>query len=268
VEIKNFTLTKSGNGRSGGSFHVRQRACLLAVLAGGLVLSGCDTRDVSMQVELASLREKIRKAEAERDLAAKDKTEAEQSLERGSLLPVATLKDGLGKAMKSLEQNAIAAFPGYRPAPGKAGRIFYAYETTDPYRSTLELNLVPISGSALTPELPKVAVEIRAGSDGVWQVPGQSTLRELQAAAVAKTSADRRAPAEPPASAPPQKRPQQAVQQPAQPPGGSARVIDWGDSQSSSGERQPAPEQPASRKPQPSGNAPHATESHEIRFNN
>ena len=227
-----------------------------------------------MQVELAGLREKIRKAEADRDLAAKDKTSAEQSLERGSLLPVATLKEGLGKAMKSLEQNAIAAFPGYRPAPGKAGRIFYIFESADPYRATLELSLVPISGSALTPELPKVTVEARAGIDGVWQVPSQSTLRELQAAAVAKTGADRRAPAEPPATPPP-KRPQpqpaqqaqQPVQQLSQPSSGSAKVIDWGDAPSGGGDRQPAPEQPAPRKPQPSGNSPRATESHEIRFN-
>ena len=228
-----------------------------------------------MQVELAGLREKIRKAEAERDLAAKDKAEAEQSLERGSLLPVEMLKDGLDKAMKSLEKNAIAAFPGYRPAPGKAGRIFYAYEMTDPYQTTLELNLVPISGSALTPELPKMVVEIRAGTDGVWQVPGQPRLRELQAAAVARTSAVQRAPSEPPAASVPQKRPQQAAQQQApqlaQPPGGSARIINWGDSQSRSGATQPAPaqpapEQPAPRNPQPSGNTPRATESHEIRF--
>ena len=163
----------------------------MAGLAALILLSGCDTRDVSIQVELAGLREKIRKAEAERDVAAKDKATAEQNLERGSLLSIASLKEGLGKAMKSLDQNAIAAFPGYRPAPVKAGRIFYVYELTDPYRCALELNLVPISGSALTPELPKITVEVRAGSDGVWQVPGLATLRELQAAAVAKAGADR-----------------------------------------------------------------------------
>ena len=272
METKKFTLKLCGNRRPVRSFWA-VRLGVLAAIGAGVLLSGCDTRDVSMQVELAALREKIRKAEAERDLAAKDKSAAEQNLEKGSLLPVATLKDGLGKAMKSLEQNAISAFPGYRPAPGKYSRIFYAYDAADPYRTNLELWLVPISGSALTPELPKVAVEIRAGADGVWQVPGQSTLRELQAAAVAKTSSDGRAPADPPtASSPPQKRPQppaqQPVQQPSQPAGGSARMIDWGDSSQRSSGGQPAPEQSAPRKPQPSGNAPRATESHEIRFNN
>jgi hypothetical protein len=214
-----------------------------------------------MQAELAGLREKIRKAEAERDLSAKDKTDTAQDPSRGSLLPADTLKENLNKAMKTLEQNAIAAFPGYRPAPGKIGRLFYVYDAADPYRATVELNLQPISGSALTPELPKVLLEARAGIDGVWQMPGQSTLRELQAAAVARNSGDRRAP-EP--SAAPKVR--------SQPPGpqssGSARVIDWGDSRSSAEQRrQPAAEQPAARSQQPSGNTPRATESYEIRFN-
>jgi len=222
-----------------------------------------------MQAELAGLREKIRKAESERDLAAKDKAAAEQGLARGNILPVASLKEGLDKGLKSLDQTAKAAFPGYRPAPAKAGRIFYLYESSDPYRATVELNLVPISGSALTPDLPKVVFESRAGADGTWQMPGQSVLRELQAAAVARSSpAAERKPQAEPAPAPPS-RPQQSAQQPQPQPqqGGSARVIDWGDSRGGGEARKPPADQPAPKSAQPSGNTPRAAESYEIRFN-
>jgi hypothetical protein len=258
METKNSILSRLRNHRRSGPIRIFARARMAAGLAFLVMLSGCDNRDVSMQAELAGLREKIRKAEAERDLSAKDKTDANQDPSRGGLLPADTLKENLAKAMKALEQNAIAAFPGYRPAPGKIGRLFYVYDAADPYRATVELNLQPISGSALTPELPKVLVEARAGGDGVWQMPGQSTLRELQAAAVARNSGDRR-PAEP------------AAKIRSQPPGpqssGSARVIDWGDPRNSAEPRQPAAEQPAARSQQPSGNTPRATESYEIRFN-
>ncbi len=233
---------------------------LFAALPWIVLLSGCDRQDVSLQAELASLREKIRLAEADRDLAAKDQAAAKQEASRASLLPVADLKESLGKAMKSFEQNAIAAFPGYRPSPGKAGRIFYVYEAAEPYRASLELILVPISDSALTPELPKVLVEARAGVDGLWQMPSQAALREFQAAAVARSAGDRRPLQEP--AAPKSRNP---APQPAPQPGGSARVIDWGDSQGPAEARKPEP--PAQRSSQPSGQAPRAAESYEIRFN-
>ncbi|MEI8311985.1 MAG: hypothetical protein WCH98_14645, partial [Verrucomicrobiota bacterium] len=190
---------------------------LPAVFASICFLGGCENRDVSLQSELAGLREKIRKAEQERDQAERDRVTAEQALARGSLLPAPTLKEGLDRALKSLEQTAAATFPGYRPAPVKAGRIFYLFESDAPYRSSVELSLVPISGSALTPELPKLVVEARAGLDGEWQMPGQAALREFQAAAVARSSM-------------PGDRPQQAGQAATSPnrpqtQAGSARVI-------------------------------------------
>lgn len=234
------------------------RMLLPAVFASLFFLGGCESHDASLQAELAVLREKIRKAEQERDLASKEKADAEQALARGCLLAVATLKDGLDRSLKSLEQSATAAFPGYRPAPLKAGRIFYLYESDAPYRSPVELSLVPISGSALTPELPKMVVEARAGLDGEWQMPGQAALRELQAAAVARSSGpgDRRPQAEP--TAPSQNRPDPQV--------GSVKMINWGDPSAGTVPR-PASEQTAPRGSQPSGNTPRATESYEIRFN-
>jgi hypothetical protein len=263
VETKNFfhQIPQTRLPRRGAG-HLFSCLPVFASLPLLVFLSGCDRQDVSLQAELASLREKIRLSEADRDLAVKDKAAAEQEAARSSLLAVAALKESLGKAMKSFEQNAAAAFPGYRPSPGKAGRIFYVYEAAEPYRASLELVLVPISDSALTPELPKVLVEARAGVDGVWQMPSQAALRELQAAAVARNTGDRRPQQEP---APPKSRTQQPSAQPAQQPGGSARVIDWGDSQGSGETRKPEP--PAQRSSQPSGNTPRAAESYEIRFN-
>ena len=235
-----------------------QQMFLPVVFALAVFLGGCENRDASLQAELAGLREKIRKTEQERDQAAKDKAVAEQSLARGSLLPAATLKEGIDRALKSLEQTAAATFPGYRPAPIKAGRIIYLYESKEPYRSPVELSLVPISGSALTPELPKMVVEARAGLDGEWQVPGQAALRELQVAAVARSSAttDRRPQAEP--AAPSQNRQEPQV--------GSVKVINWGDPPGGAVPR-PAAGQAPPRSSQPSGNTPRATESYEIRFN-
>lgn len=257
-------LSERGRGRNKPPVRVFAAAAALA-----LFLSGCESRDVSLQAELAGLREKIRKSEQERDLAVRDRSDAEKELARGSLLPVATLRDALGDALKPLEQSAASAFPGYRPAPPKAGRIFYLYEAAAPYRAPVELALHPISISALTPELPKIVFEARAGADGAWQMPSASMLRELQAEALARSTS---VPFQQQAPVPPG-RPQASAQPPAQPQGpptsGGARVIEWGDSRGAGSARQP--EQPtapsAPRAPQQSGNTPRAAESYEIRFN-
>jgi len=236
-----------------------------AAAALAIFLSGCESRDVSLQAELAGLREKIRKSEMERDLAVRDRSDAEKELARGSLLPVATLRDALGDALKPLEQSAASAFPGYRPVPPKVGRIFYLYEAAAPYRAPVELALHPISGSALTPELPKIVFEARAGADGAWQMPSASTLRELQAEALARSTSGPVQQQAPVLSG----RPQTPAQPQGPPTSGGARVIDWGDSRSAGSARQP--EQPAApsapRAPQQSGNTPRAAESYEIRFN-
>jgi hypothetical protein len=234
------------------------------IAAAGLVwiFSGCENRDVSLQAELAGLREKIRKAEEERDLALRDRSDAEKELARGSLLPVATLRSALDDALKGLTQSAASAFPGYRPAPPRAGKIFYLYESSAPYRAPVELALVPVSGSALTPELPKIVFEARAGSDGTWQMPPASVLRELQSEAVARNTAE---------PAPQQDPVRPGRSQPSAPPqsppnAGGARVIDWGDSKNNDAARQP--DQPAPpQAPRQSGNTPRAAESHQIRFN-
>ena len=210
-----------------------------------------------MQSELAELRERVRRAELERDEAVREKSQEVKHPAGLEIQPVSTLQKKFEEATKRFEQDVIATFPGYRPASVKRGKFLYVFDEQDPYRIPVELSLRPNSVSALTPEVPPVVFEARGTVDGEWKMPGQAALREMQAAASARAAsqshAGRRAPE--PAS------PLQA------PKGSSARIISWADEDSSAPRQSSRPQDSPAAAATPSANTPRATESYEIRFN-
>jgi hypothetical protein len=231
----------------------------LAVLLPGL-LTSCEGGDVSLQKELAELRERIRRAEQERDQAIRQKGEEADHRLGLEIRPVSVLQAKFEEAAKRLEQDAVASFPGYRPAGLRRGRFLYVFDEEEPYRIALELSLRPNATSALTPEIPPIEFEARATADGEWKMPGPPTLREMQAAASARaasqSSLGRRAQEQP---------------SPFQPPGegqaskgSAARIINWDER----GVPPPSPGAAESRgEPAPPGSkTPRASESYEIHF--
>ena len=226
------------------------------------LLASCEGRDVSLQNELAELRERVRRAEQERDSAIQEKSRQPDHAAGVEIQPVSTLQTKFEEAAKRFEQDVIATFPGYRPASIRRGKFAYVFDEQDPYRILLELSLRPNSTSALTPEVPPITFEARGTVDGEWRMPGQAALREMQAAASARAAsqshAGRRAqePASPQAPATAQSS-----------KGSGPRVVNWGNEDSSAplqpSRPQDSPAQPAS----PNANSPRASESYEIRLN-
>jgi hypothetical protein len=133
----------------------------LALLAACL-LASCEGGDVSLQGELAELRERVRRAEQERDRAMREKSREAEHHAGVEIQPVSTLQKKFEEAAKRFEQDVIATFPGYRPASIKHGKFAYVFDEQDPYRIPVELSLRPNSASALTPEVPQFSSR-RAG---------------------------------------------------------------------------------------------------------
>ncbi|MFZ0710953.1 MAG: hypothetical protein WAM53_13010, partial [Terrimicrobiaceae bacterium] len=121
----------------------------LAMLSACL-LASCEGRDVSLQNELAELRERVRRAEQERDSAMQEKSRQPERAAGVEIQPVSTLQTKFEEAAKRFEQDVIATFPGYRPASIRRGKFAYVFDERDPYRILLELSLRPNSTSALT----------------------------------------------------------------------------------------------------------------------
>jgi hypothetical protein len=242
---------------------VLRLACMVLAMLSACLLASCEGRDVSLQNELAELRERVRRAEQERDSAIQEKSRQPEHVAGVEIQPVSSLQTKFEEAAKRFEQDVIATFPGYRPASIRRGKFAYVFDEQDPYRILLELSLRPNSTSALTPEVPPISFEARGTVDGEWRMPGQAALREMQAAASARAAsqshAGRRAAQEPPSPQPP------ATAQ--SPKGSGPRVVNWGDEESSAPQQpsrpQDSPAQPAS----PNANSPRASESYEIRFN-
>jgi hypothetical protein len=241
---------------------VLRPARMVPALLSACLLASCEGRDVSLQNELAELRERVRRAEQERDLAIQEKSRQPEHAAGVEILPVSTLQTKFEEAARRFEQDVIATFPGYRPASIKRGKFVYVFDEQDPYRILLELSLRPNSTSALTPEVPPVSFDARGTVDGEWKMPGQAALREMQAAASARAAsqshtgrrAQETASPQPPGTAQSSK-------------GSVPRVVNWGDEDSPAPQQpsrpQDSPAQPAS----PNANSPRANESYEIRFN-
>jgi hypothetical protein len=234
----------------------------LALLTACL-LASCEGRDVSLQSELSELRERVRRAEQERDQAMREKSRESGRLAGVEIQPVSILQKKFEEAVKRFEQDVIATFPGYRPASIKRGKFAYVFDEQDPYRIPVELSLRPNSASALTPEVPPIAFHARGTADGEWKMPGQAALREMQAAASARAASqsqtERRAqesasPSQPPATAQSSKGP-------------SARIVSWGDEDSAAPQQSSRPQDSPAPHATPSANTPRADESYEIRFN-
>jgi hypothetical protein len=224
------------------------RSALAAASLSGLtfcLVAGCESGEVSLQKELAELREKARQAEEELSRSIRDKSAAEEKLSRVQLQSTETLRANFDQSRRRLEQDLISSFPGYRPAAINTGRLAYVYDNAEPYRLLLEVKLRPASSSALTPEVPPLVFEARAAADGIWQTPTQAALREMLAANSAQAASDSRTPPRTPDS--------------SKPTAPGARTINWPSS---------SPAQPPSIPTgAPSGNTPRASESYEIRFN-
>ncbi|HEY5704955.1 MAG TPA: hypothetical protein VIS96_05210 [Terrimicrobiaceae bacterium] len=249
MKTKNSSRRRHGFARMGPALLC---ACLL---------TSCEGGDVSLQSELAELRERVRRAEQERDDAKREQSRETERPSDVELQPVSTLQKNFEEAAKRLEQDVIATFPGYRPASIKRGKFAYFFDEQDPYRASVELSLRPNSASALTPQVPPIVFEARGTPDGEWKMPGQAALREMQAAASARAASQSQAGqrAQEPAS---------SSQTPAHSSKGSdSRTVSWGDEQSSAPQKssrdKDSPVAPAT----PSANTPRATESYEIRFN-
>ena len=233
----------------------------LAMLSACL-LASCEGRDVSLQNELAELRERVRRAEQERDSAMQEKSRQPERAAGVEIQPVSTLQTKFEEAAKRFEQDVIATFPGYRPASIRRGKFAYVFDEQDPYRILLELSLRPNSTSALTPEVPPITFEARGTVDGDWKMPGQAALREMQAAASARAAS--------------QSHTGRRAQEPAAPPppgaaqsskGSGPRVVNWGDEESSAPQQPARPQDSPSRPASPNTKSPRANESYEIRFN-
>jgi hypothetical protein len=225
-------------------------------------LASCEGGDASLQNELAELREKVRRAEQERDSAVQEKSRQAEQPAGVEIQPISTLQTKFEEAAKRFEQDVIATFPGYRPASIKRGKFAYVFDEQDPYRLLLELSLRPNSTSALTPEVPPIVFEARGTVDGEWKMPGQAALREMQAAASARAASQSHAgrrsqepalPSQPSATAQSSK-------------GSGARVVSWGDDDSSAPQQSSRPQDAPAPSGTPSANTPRATESYEIRF--
>ena len=233
------------------------RAQLGLALVLACLLASCEGGDVSLQNELAELREKVRRAELERDEAVREKSREVKSPPGLQIEPLSTLEQKFAEATKRFEGDVIATFPGYRPASVKRGKFLYVFDEPEPYRISVELSLRPNSVSALTPEVPPVVFEARGTADGEWKMPGQAALREMQAAssarAASQSQAGRRAP-----------EPASPLQSPK---GSSARTISWGDQDSSAPRQSSRPQDSPAAAATPNPNTPRATESYEIRFN-
>lgn len=210
-----------------------------------LMMAGCEGREVSLQKELAELREKARLAQEELSQSVREKAATEEKLSRVQLQTTETLRANFEQSRRRLEQDLISSFPGYRPAEINTGRLAYVYDNSEPYRLLLEVKLRPASSSALTPDVPPLVFEAKAGADGIWQTPTQAALRGMLAASSAQAASESRTPTRPPES--------------SKPPASNARTINW---PSSAPTQQPAIPTGAS-----SGNTPRASESYEIRFN-
>jgi len=234
----------------------------LALLTACL-LASCERGDVSLQGELAELRERVRRAEQERDQAMREKSREAGHLAGVEIQPVSTLQKKFEEAAKRFEQDVIATFPGYRPASIKSGKFAYVFDEQDPYRIPVELSLRPNSASALTPEVPPIVFQARGTAGGEWKMPGQAALREMQAAASARAAsqshAERRAqesasPSQPPATAQSSKGPR-------------AQIVSWGDEDSAAPQQSSRPQDSPAATATPSASTPRANESYEIRFN-
>jgi hypothetical protein len=232
----------------------------LSFLLPGLLLS-CEGGDVSLQKELAELRERIRRSEQERDQAIRQKNDEADHRLGLEIHPVAVLQAKFEEAAKRLEEDVVASFPGYRPAALRRGKFIYVFDEEEPYRISLELSLRPNATSAQTPEVPPISFEARGTADGEWKMPGQPALREMQAAASARaasqSSLGRRAQEQP--------SPFQSPGDGQSSKGYGARVINWD-------ERGAPPSQPSrptdsrSEPAPPGSKTPRASESYEIRF--
>ena len=233
----------------------------LAMLSACL-LASCEGRDVSLQNELAELRERVRRAEQERDSAMQEKSRQPERAAGVEIQPVSTLQTKFEEAAKRFEQDVIATFPGYRPASIRRGTFAYVFDEQDPYRILLELSLRPNSTSALTPEVPPITFEAQGTVDGDWKMPGQAALREMQAAASARAASQshtgRRA--QEPAAPPPPGAAQSST-------GSGPRVVNWGDEESSAPQQPARPQDSPNRPASPNTKSPRANESYEIRFN-
>jgi hypothetical protein len=227
----------------------------LALLAACL-LASCEGRDASLQSELAQLREKVRRAEQERDQALRDKSNATKPPSGAELQPLSALEGKFDEAAKRFEQDVIATFPGYRPASIRRGKFAYLLDEEDPYRTPVELSLRPNSASALTPDVPPVVFEARATKNGEWKMPGQAALREMQAVASARAASESQA-GRPALESP-------SASQPSK--GANSRTISWGDGASSASQRPQPPQDPPAARATPGTSAPRASESYEIRF--
>ena len=220
----------------------------------GCMIVGCESRDASLQAEMAELKEKAR-------IAVEESEQAKARLAKVQLLSAESLKSSLEPSLQKLGPQLVAAFPGYRPDTVKAGRLFYVFnEEQAPYRAVVQFQLKPVSVSALTPEIPPVEIEFQALRSGEWQTPPATVLRELQAAASARAANRSSAPAQRPAS---DQRPEKPV--PADP---NTRVISWGDGSAPSQGRpvnNTSPQEATA--PSVPSNLPSAEQTFEIRFN-
>ena len=227
------------------------------------LLASCEGRDVSLQSELSELRERVRRAEQERDQAMREKSRESGPLAGVEIQPVSILQKKFEEAVKRFEQDVIATFPGYRPASIKRGKFEYVFDEQDPYRIPVELSLRPNSASALTPEVPPIAFEARGTADGEWKMPGQAALREMQAAASARAASQSHAERRAQESASPSQPPTTAQS----PKGPSARIVSWGNEDSAAPQQSSRPLDSPAPRATPSANTPRANESYEIRFN-
>jgi hypothetical protein len=225
-------------------------------LLAACLLASCEGRDVSLQNELAELRERVRRAERERDQAIQRKSREAERLAGVEIQPVSTLQKKFEEAAKRFEQDVIATFPGYRPASIKRGKFFYVFDEQDPYRTPVELSLRPNSASALTPEVPSVFFEARGTADGEWKMPGQAALREMQAAASARAASQSHA----------GRRAQETPSPSQQSKGAGARIVSWADENPSAPQQSTRPQDSPAAPSTPSANTPRASESYEIRF--
>jgi hypothetical protein len=232
----------------------------LALLTACL-LASCEGGDVSLQGELAELRERVRRAEQERDQAMREKSREAGHLAGVEIQPVSTLQKKFEEAAKRFEQDVIATFPGYRPASIKRGKFAYVFDEQDPYRIPVELSLRPNSASALTPEVPPIVFQARGTADGEWKMPGQAALREMQAAASARAASQSHAERRAQESASPSPATAQSSKGP------SAQIVSWGDEDSAAPQQSSRPQDSPAAPAPPSASTPRANESYEIRFN-
>jgi len=223
------------------------RAASLSALTVCLA-AGCEGRDVSLQKELAELREKARLAEEELSQTTREKNAAEENLSRVQLRSSEALRSSFEQSRRRLEQDLNASFPGYRPEAITTGRLAYVYENGEPYRLLLEIKMQPTTSSALTPEVPPLVFEAKATPDGIWKTPTQAALREMLAATSAQAASQSRAPS--------RSQDSPALPKPSSP---GARAIN--------GPSSAPAQQPPIPTGVPSGNTPRASESYEIRFN-